>query len=81
MHLTENYAVFPEGDIQEISGRLRLGELVDLNGRPFSGRLAGVRTIAFRVARIRTREERGASATYHDLELVSAAELEAYAGR
>lgn len=81
MRTTEYYIVFPEGDVQEIDGRLRIDELVDLNGRPLSLPLPTSRVIAFRVGRIAVKEERNATATYHHLELASAEELAPYVRR
>ncbi len=81
MRLDEHFIVFPEGDVQEIPGRLRFDELVDINGRPLSFPLPTNRMIAFRVVKIVVKEERGGSATYHHLELAGAEELERYARR
>lgn len=78
MYMEEFFIEFPEGDIQEISGRLRAGQLVDINGNPLALPLASERTIVFRVCRIRQRELRGSSETIHELELMSADELRAY---
>jgi hypothetical protein len=78
MRMTEYYIVFPEGDVQEISGRLSIDELVDLNGRPLPLPLQTSRIIAFRVERVVVKEERNATATYHHLELASAEELALY---
>jgi hypothetical protein len=74
----EFYAVFPDGDVQEIGGPLRIDSLVDLNGRPLALPLATSRMIAYRVVKIRKKEERGEEASYHYLELVPATELLAY---
>ncbi|GAB1483825.1 hypothetical protein MASR2M78_26410 [Treponema sp.] len=81
MRSNEYFIVFPEGDIQEVPLRLSIGELVDINGRPLELPLPSIRTIAFRVARIQTKEERNATELYHHLELMSAEELRAYARR
>jgi hypothetical protein len=72
------YIVFPEGDVQEISGRLRINELVDVNGGPLPLPLPTNRMIVFQVAQIRTKESKGSSETYHYLELVSAEDLLEY---
>lgn len=80
MTLYEYYVVFPDGDTQEIDGGLRIDELVDLNGRRLALPLPTPRMIVYRVVRIRHREERGVYSVYHDLELVSAAELIGYCG-
>jgi len=79
MFITEYFIVFPEGDTQEIQGRLSLNQLVDHNGNPLSIPLPTNRMIAFRVAKITTDEYKGGSATYHYLEQLSARELTEYA--
>jgi hypothetical protein len=79
MFMNEYFIVFPEGDVQEISGRLTINELVDINGRPLEMPLPTSRMIAFRVARIRVSENKGGNETFHFLELLSAEELGAYA--
>ncbi len=81
MRIDDFFIVFPEGDVQEISGRLRINALVDLNGSPLRLPLSDPHIIAFRVDRVSTKEGRGGSETYHYLSLVSAAELSAYARR
>jgi hypothetical protein len=78
MFIEEYYIVYPEGDTQEISGRLSINQLVDVNGGPLSLPLPTNRMIVFRVARINTREHKGGSETYHYLELMSAGELAEY---
>ncbi|MDR2028119.1 MAG: hypothetical protein LBP93_01130 [Treponema sp.] len=79
--MRDYFIVFPEGDVQEISGRLSVNELVDINGRSLELPLPTNRMIVFRVARIKVEENRGSSETYHFLELMSAEELLPYAGR
>lgn len=74
----EYYIVFPEGDEQEVSGPLRIDELVDMNGQPLALPLPTPRMIVYRVVKIRRREDKGEEATYHYLELVSASELLSY---
>lgn len=81
MFMQDFFIVFPEGDVQEIPGRLSVNELVDINGRPLALPLPTSRMIAFRVARIRVEENRGGNETYHYLELMSAEELSSYAKR
>jgi hypothetical protein len=78
MFTDEYFIVFPEGDVQEIPGRLSLNDLVDINGRRLALPLPTNRMIVFRVARIRVRENKGGNETYHHLELMSAAELLAF---
>ncbi|MDR3145999.1 MAG: hypothetical protein LBU21_06955 [Treponema sp.] len=79
MLIHEYFVVFPEGDIQEIPGRLPLNALVDINGRILDLPLPTNRTIAFRVYKIRVNEGRGTNETLHYLELLSAEELLPYA--
>jgi hypothetical protein len=75
MFMNEYFIVFPEGDVQEIPGRLSINMLVDMNGNELSLPLPTNRIIAFRVARIKVEENRGGNGTYHFLELMSAEEL------
>jgi len=78
MFMQEFHIVFPEGDTQEIQGRLRLNQVVDVNGIPLPLPLPTNRMIAFRVAKIQTKEGKGTSETYHFLELLSANDLLEY---
>ena len=78
MFMEDFYIVFPEGDIQEINGRLRLNQIVDVNGGPLPFPLPTNRMIAFQVTRINTKENKGSRETYHYLELLSAQELLEY---
>ena len=78
MFMSDYFIVFPEGDTQEIRGRLRLNELVDINGNPLNLPLPTNRMIAFRVAKIRTNDYKGGSEIYHYLEQLSAPELLEY---
>ena len=75
MYMEEFHIVFPEGDSQEINGRLRVNQVVDVNGSPIPLPLPTNKMIAFRVARIQTQENKGSSVTYHYLELLNAMEL------
>ena len=75
MFVQEYFVVFPEGDVQEIPGRLKIDMLVDINGKELALPLASNRMIAFRVSRIANRENKGGNASYHYLELMSAEEL------
>ncbi|GHV61594.1 hypothetical protein AGMMS49587_06140 [Spirochaetia bacterium] len=75
MFTNEYFVVFPEGDVQEIPGRLSLGEIVDINGHSLPLPLPSVKTIAFRVAKIKVNENKGGNETFHVLELLSAREL------
>jgi hypothetical protein len=78
MFMEDFFIVFPEGDTQEIQGRLRLNQLVDVNGSPLPLPLPTNRMIAFKVSRVSTKENKGSRETYHYLELMSAAELLEY---
>jgi hypothetical protein len=75
MFMNEYFVVFPEGDVQEVPGRLSLNEMVDINGQILPLPLPSSRTIAFRVARIKINENKGGNETFHFLELLSAQEL------
>ena len=80
MFIHEFFIVFPEGDVQEIPGRLPINSIVDMNGRPLALPLPTNRMIAFRVAKIKTSENRGGNETLHYLELLSAGELLEFTG-
>ena len=75
MFMNEFFIVFPEGDVQEIPGRLPINDIVDINGKHLPLPLPTNRMIAFRVAKISTSEGKGSSETYHFLDLLSAEEL------
>ena len=75
MFTNEFFIVFPEGDLQEIKGRIPINAIVDINGNPLSLPLPTNRMIAFRVARIKTDENKGGNETYHYLELLSSEDL------
>jgi hypothetical protein len=75
MFISEFFIVFPEGDVQEIQGRLPFNALVDINGNILYPPLPTNKMIAFRVQGVRTDEKKGSSETYHFLELLSAEEL------
>ncbi|MDR1210999.1 MAG: hypothetical protein LBK40_02075 [Spirochaetaceae bacterium] len=81
MTINEYFIVFPEGDTQEIPGRLTVNALVDINGRELELPLPTNKMIAFRVERIKVKEDRGGSQTLHFLEQLSADELLPYLGR
>ncbi len=78
MTTSEYFAVFPDGDRQELDYPLRIDALVDLNARPLPLPLPTNRIIAYRVVKIRKQESRGEETTLHYLELVPADELLAY---
>jgi len=78
MFISEYFLVFPEGDVQEIQGRLPFNSLVDINGNVFSLPLPTNKMIVYKVAGIKTEERTGVSETYHFLDLLSAEELLEY---
>jgi hypothetical protein len=78
MHISEFFIVFPEGDVQEIQGRLPFNSLVDMNGNVLNLPLPTNKMIVFKVAGIKTEERTGVSETYHFLDLLSAEELLEY---
>ena len=75
MFMAGNYIVYPEGDTQEIRGRLALNQMVDVNGLPLDLPLPTNRMIVFRVSKIVTREYKGGNETFHYLEQVRAGDL------
>ena len=75
MFMTEYFIVFPEGDTQEIQGRLFINQLVDVNGNPLPLPLPTNRMVVFRVEKIQTKDYKGGNETYHYLEQLSAQEL------
>jgi len=81
MFITEYFIVFPEGDTQEIQGRLGLNQLVDVNGNPLSLPLPTNKMVVFEVGKITTDDYKGGQAVYHFLEQVSARELMEYVER
>jgi len=78
MFISEYFIVFPDGDIQEIQGRLPFNALVDMNGNVLSMPLPTNKMIVYRVDGIKTEEKKGTSETYHFLELLSVEELLEY---
>jgi len=78
MQINEYFIVFPEGDIQEIQGRLPFNSLVDMNGNILNTPLPTNKMVAFKVKGIKTDERTGVSEVYHFLDLVSAEELKDY---
>ncbi|MDR2109699.1 MAG: hypothetical protein LBP32_00165 [Spirochaetaceae bacterium] len=78
MFTNEYFIVFPEGDVQEIPGRLGVNDLVDINGGRLEPPFPTDRMIVFRVSRITVHENKGGNETLHFLELMSAHELAPY---
>ncbi len=78
MTIETRYIIFPEGEIQEIGHLLSIDDLVDVNGFPLELPLRTEKTLAYRVTKIRRREERGELDILHYLDLVPASDLLAY---
>jgi len=76
MIFSSHYIVYPEGDTQEISHRLRINQITDINGVPLSLPLPTPKMIAYRVYKIQTQDLRGEERTYFFLELLRINELE-----
>lgn len=74
------FLVYPEGDTQEIEHRLRINQIVDINGQPLPFPLATAKVIAYRVYKISTQTSIGEEAVSYHLELVEPRELLASAG-
>jgi hypothetical protein len=75
MTLEEHFIVYPEGDTQEISHRLRFNQVVDLNGNPLRIPLPTVKMIAYRVYKITREENRGENISFYHLSLLHRDEL------
>jgi len=78
MTLATNLLVYPDGDTQEVDHRLRINQVVDLNGNPLPLPLPTARMIAYRVYRISTSETRGEVITSFFLELLNLTTIEEY---
>jgi hypothetical protein len=78
MYSEECYIVFPEGDMQEVPGRLHINQLVDINGFPVPLPLSTNKTLVYRISQITRKEHRGGCDIYHYLEQLSADELSEY---
>jgi len=78
MTIYEYYMVFPDGDMQEISGVLAIGSLYDMNGQVLKPPLPTHKMIVYEVVGKRSREERGVVTTYYLMNQLSADELRAY---
>jgi len=63
--------VFPEGESQEVQHKLRINDVVDLNGIPLRLPLATVRMIAYRVYKISTRRTRNEEILEYHLDLLT----------
>ena len=76
MTLYSRRLVYPDGDIQEITHRLKVGQLVDLNGSPLKINDITDRMIVFRVYRQSTHINIGEEIVSYFLELVRVDELD-----
>ena len=75
MTLYSRRLVYPDNDTQEIQHRLRINQLVDLNGIPLQTPLETDRMIVYRVCKISTEMPRGEEITNYHLELMRRDEL------
>ena len=78
MRFTIFQIIFPEGDKQEISHRLRVNQMVDINGHPLPLPLPTSKMIVYRVYKISSDSNRNEDITNYHLEQVSVNELESY---
>ena len=76
MEIKSKQILYPEGDVQEISHKLTINQLVDLNGYPLTLPLKTTKMIVYRVHKISTRSFKGEEVTSYFLELVRRDELE-----
>ena len=63
--------VFPEGDSQEIQHKLKINDIVDLNGNPLNLPLPTFKMIAYRVYKISTRRTRNEEILEYHLDLLT----------
>ncbi len=70
--------VYPEGDRQQIGHLLSVNQVVDINGYPAALPLKSIKTIAYRVYKKTTREDRNETVTSYYLEQLTLGELEEY---
>jgi len=80
MTIETHWLVYPDGDRQETEVRLRIDQLVDMNGYSLRLPLRDPQIIAYRVFRIRNVESRGELNTLYYLELVPVYELKGSTG-
>lgn len=71
MTIRTHLLVYPDGDTQEITHRLGINTVVDLNGVPLPLPLPTPKMIAYRVYRVSTKEIRGEEITSYFLELLN----------
>jgi hypothetical protein len=70
--------VFPEGDSQEIQHRLRMNQMVDINGNPLPLPLPSIKMIVYRVYKISTNSNINEDITNYHLEQMKVYELEEF---
>ena len=70
--------IYPEGEDQEISHRLRFNQMVDVNGNPIPLPLRTPNMIVYRIYKISHLSTRNEEITNYHLELVWREELEGY---
>ncbi len=68
--------VFPDGDTQEIQHKLKINDIVDLNGIPFRLPLPTIRMIAYRVYKISTRRTRNDEILEYHLDLLTRKDMQ-----
>ena len=78
MQINEFFIIFPEGDVQEVQGRLPFNSLVDMNGNVLNPPLPTNKMLVFKVSGIKSKQETGVNETYHFLKMLSAQELLEY---
>lgn len=71
--------IFPEGDNQEIQHRLKVNQMVDINGNPLPLPLPSSKMIVYRVYKISTSSNINEDITNYHLEQMSVYELEEFA--
>jgi len=74
----EYYIVFPNGEMQEISGELYPSQLVDINGIPLPLPLPTIKMIVYRISGKRTGEAKGIVRTWYILEQLNVIELQEF---
>jgi len=72
----EKRIIYPEGDIQEIDHKLKINQVVGLNGIPLNLPLETSKIIAYRVFKVSTKTNRNEEITNYHLELIDKFELE-----
>jgi hypothetical protein len=81
MIFQEYRLIFPEGDEQEVTRRLDINQMIDINGVPVVLPLKSFRELVYRVYKISTTNTRNEVITNYHLEQVSIDELKCYVKR